>query len=298
MQNVLVTRKGEKGPVPARLFMIVARKSHSAVIFRRGPSKWVQLIKWNTKTDTFEGGQWFHGRIYERRCDLSPDGSLLIYFAQKISARTMKDKEYTYAWTAISKPPYLTALALWPKADCWDGGGLFHSDKAVQLNHMRGSKPHPNHKPPGWLHIAPKTTGRGEDDPIFSERLERDGWSLKQEWKLENQGHPKWFHTVLPEVREKRSRDQKQLLRLTRSVEGFDYTEEFLVISVKKLQSKTIPRASWADWDQNGRVIFARDGKVFAGQLTDSGTWKETELADFNSSRPQPLPSPPQAKKW
>lgn len=298
MQNVLVARKGKKDPVPARLFIIVSRKSHAAVIFRRGPSKWVQLIKWNTKTDTFEAGQWFHGRIYERRCDLSPDGSLLIYFAQKISARTMKDKEYTYAWTAISKPPYLTALALWPKADCWDGGGLFHSDKAVQLNHMRGAKPHPNHKPPGWLHIAPKTTGRGEDDPIFSERLDRDGWTLKQEEKLENRGYPKWYRTIQPEVREKKSRNLKQLLRLTRSFERLTYTEEFSVISGKKSQSKTIPRASWADWDQSGRLIFARDGKVFAGQLYDSGTWKETELADLNSSRPQPMPSPPHAKKW
>ncbi len=35
MQNVLVTRKGEKGPVAARLFVIMARKSHTAVIFRR-----------------------------------------------------------------------------------------------------------------------------------------------------------------------------------------------------------------------------------------------------------------------
>jgi hypothetical protein len=81
MQNVLATGKGEKGPVGARLHMILARKAHTAVIFRRGPSKWVQLIKWNTDTDDFDLGQWFHGRIYERRCDLSPDGSLLVYFA-------------------------------------------------------------------------------------------------------------------------------------------------------------------------------------------------------------------------
>src|SRR5215469_4929229 len=64
--------------VPARLFMIVARRSPVAVIFRRGPSHWVQLIKWDTGNDTFQTGQWLHGRIYERRCDLSPDGSLLI----------------------------------------------------------------------------------------------------------------------------------------------------------------------------------------------------------------------------
>jgi hypothetical protein len=298
MQNVLAARKGKKCPVPARLFFILARKSHTAVIFRRGPSKWVQLIKWDTAKDIFEPGQWFHGRIYERRGDLSPDGSLLIYFAQKISARTLKDMEYTYAWTAISKPPYLTALALWPQADCWDGGGLFHSNKALQLNHMPGGKPHPNHKPPGWLHVSPKTNQRGEDDPIFSERLARDGWALKQEWKIENQGHPKYFHTTQPEVREKTSRNKNRLLRLTRSMERFDYAEEFSVIGRNKLHSTTITGGSWADWDQRGRLVFARDGKMFTAELSDRGLWSETELADFNSLRPQPLRAPLHATKW
>src|SRR5205814_6077285 len=107
MQNVRMTRKGRKGPVPARLFIILARNAPIGVVFRRGPSRWVQLIKWRTDDDTFEQGQWFHGRVYERRSDLSPDGSLLIYFANNITKRTQEDKEYTYDWTAISKPPYL-----------------------------------------------------------------------------------------------------------------------------------------------------------------------------------------------
>jgi len=63
------------------------------------------MIRWNTADDTFESGQWFRGRIYDRRSDLSPDGSLLLYFARKINGRTLADKGYTYAWTAVSKPP-------------------------------------------------------------------------------------------------------------------------------------------------------------------------------------------------
>jgi hypothetical protein len=298
MQNVLATGKGEKGPVGARLFMVLARKSHTAVIFRRGPSKWVQLIRWDTDTDSFELGQWFHGRIYERRCDLSPDGSLLVYFAQKISARTIKDKEYTYAWTAISRPPYLTALALWPKGDCWDGGGLFHSDKALVLYHVDSATPHPNHKPPGWLHVTLSGRGRGEDDPIFSDRLERDGWKLKQEWKREYLGPPKWIQTSQAEVRERTSRNRKFTLRLTRSIKRLDYSEEFSVINRKDANATVIPRASWADWDHNGRLVFCRDGKVFSAHLSDDATWSETELADFNSSKPKPLPPPPEATRW
>ena len=64
-----------------RIYSILAREAKRAVVFRRGPSKLVQLLLWHTDTDKFEDGQWFKGRIYERRCDLSPNGKLLVYFA-------------------------------------------------------------------------------------------------------------------------------------------------------------------------------------------------------------------------
>src|SRR5579864_2896071 len=193
MRNVRSNPKNQKGPVPARLFMLFARKMPVAVIFRRGPSKWVQLIKWNTSTDEFEQGQWFNGRIYERRSDLSPAGTLLIYFAQKITPKSKKDMEYTYAWTAISKPPYLTALALWPKGDCWHGGGSFKNARVVLLNHKPAvATPHKDHKPHRLL-VRPNSNANGEDEPIFSQRLERDGWKLITPWKIENRGYPKLF---------------------------------------------------------------------------------------------------------
>jgi hypothetical protein len=87
-----------------RLYALLARKSPRAVIFRRGPSQQVQLISWNTENDTFEFGQWFKGRIYERRCDLSPNGDLLLYFAAKY-------KNPLYSWTAISRSH---TLPHWP----------------------------------------------------------------------------------------------------------------------------------------------------------------------------------------
>ena len=79
--------------------------------------------------DRLEPGQWFNGRIYERRCDLSPDGDLLIYFAAKWQAPFE-------TWTAVSRTPYLTARALWPKGDAWGGGGLFETPRVIGLNHV------------------------------------------------------------------------------------------------------------------------------------------------------------------
>jgi hypothetical protein len=298
MRNVKANPKNAKGPVPARLFLLFARKAPLVVIFRRGPSKWVQLIKWNTATDVFEQGQWFNGRIYERRSDLSPNGSLLIYFAQKITAESKNDSEYTYAWTAISKPPYLTALALWPKGDCWHGGGSFKNGRVVLLNHKPAvAKPHKDHKP-HLLLVRPNPNACGEDDRIFSERLERDGWKLITRWKVENRGYPKLFHTIQPEVRERTSRDGKHILRLTRSVECLDYAEEFSGRSAERARLFEIERADWADWDQHGRLVFARDGKIFAASIKQSGELFEKLLIDLNSSKPEPLTPPVWATKW
>lgn len=298
MQNVKVTRKGKKGPVPARLFILFARKSPTAVIFRRGPSKWVQLVSWDTKTDTFLPGQWFHGRIYERRADLSPDGSLLVYFAQKIEGRTLDYAEYTYAWTAVSRPPYLTALALWPKGDCWHGGGLFKNDKTVILNHKKEvAKPHPNHLPRG-IRVTLKKNVHGEDDPLFSERLERDGWALMHEWRVTNRGYPKMYVTLTPEIREKRNPKGSQAIQLTRSIESLDYSEEFAIAMSGQSETTPIERASWVDWDQQGRLVFARDGKIFAGRVDEKGQLVERELTDLNSSKPVPVPPPDWASKW
>jgi hypothetical protein len=298
VQNVAITRKGKGPPIPCRLFFILARKAPIAVIFRRGPSGWVQLINWNTSSDEFVPGQWFHGRIYERRCDLSPNGSLLIYFCNKINARTLKDQEYTKAWTAISHPPYLTALALWPKRDCWHGGGLFQDEHTVWLNHKPAvAKPHPKHMPKK-LKVISNPSAHGEDDPIFSMRLERDGWKLIQEWKVENRGYPKMFATIQPEIREKSLHGQPWALRLIRSISALDYKEEFAVVEKAGNWAVPLEGAAWADWDRHGRLALARDGRIFVLNISPGGSLKETQLLDLNPSKPAPTETPYWAKQW
>ena len=154
--------------VPCRLSVLLARSAPHAVVLRRGPARWVQLLKWRTDCDRFEPGQWFKGRVYDRRSDLSPDGSFLIYFASKFNGRTLADREYTYAWTAVSRPPYFTALALWPKGDCWHGGGLFLGPRRIWLNHKpEVAIPHPKHRPKG-LEVVPNPEAYGEDWPVWS----------------------------------------------------------------------------------------------------------------------------------
>jgi hypothetical protein len=131
-------------PAP-RLFVIAARAARVALVLRRGPSAWYHLIAWETRGDAFTHGAWFRGRIYEDKCDLSPDGKLLVYAAHKGNRwRT----SYTSSWTAVSRPPWLHALALWPMGTTYGGGGRFVDDH--QLITRGTGRLHPDH-PPGGL---------------------------------------------------------------------------------------------------------------------------------------------------
>ena len=275
--------------VPCRLHFLLARRAHAGVIFRRGPSKWTQLIRWDTEADSFEPGQWFHGHLYERRADLSPDGSLLIYFVSKFNRRTLADAEYTYAWTAISRPPYFTALALWPKGDCWHGGGLFRDDRTVLLNHKpERAKPHRLHRPKG-VRVLPNPEAQGEDEPLFSERLTRDGWVREQEWARGERGR------VVPEVRRRRSPDGECSLLFKRW--GWE-KEGFFAVGARSRKEVPLEGVAWADWDRRGRLVAARAGRLFHLAMDENGELEARQLADFRAARPEQIVSPPSARRW
>jgi hypothetical protein len=196
-----------------RLYVLLARKSSRAVIFRRGPSKQVALVSWETDRHEFRIGQWLKGRIYELRCDLSPSGERLIYFGAKYRSphRT---------WTAISRPPFLTALTMWPKGDAWGGGGLFHDENTIGLNHRANER-----KAEGELRVPKRVSveplapapGRGEDNPIWATRLARDGWICQQggNWKQNKHGAPVWIEYREPQVWTKTLGKWSVAMRLT-----------------------------------------------------------------------------------
>lgn len=111
-----------------RLHVIPARDAAVAVIIRRGPSDWYHLILWETDRAVFSHGAWIKARIYEEKCDISPDGRLFIYFVHQGSrgGTTLTD-----SWTAISRPPWLHALGLWPHGTTYGGGGRFCGPRTV-----------------------------------------------------------------------------------------------------------------------------------------------------------------------
>ena len=139
---------------PARLHILLARDKPLGVIFRRGPSKKVCTFLWDLTNHSFTLGQWLKGKIYERRSDLSPNGKYLIYFAMN----GKWNSETRGSWTAISRAPWLHAIELYGKGDCWEGGGLFLSSNEFWLNDRYFS-------PKGILRNSPELTRNDKYSP-------------------------------------------------------------------------------------------------------------------------------------
>ncbi|NOD48044.1 MULTISPECIES: hypothetical protein [unclassified Ruegeria] len=151
---------------PPRLHVLTALGSDQAIVLRRGPTDQVAVLMWDRSVGTVRLGQWLGARIHEHRCDLSPSGRHLVYFACKGGR----------CWTAVSKAPWLTAIAYWPQSDSWFGGGAFTADGRLWLN---GATP-PEDLPDG-LRAAeadsfPNSTDGFHMGDLVSSRLQQRGW--------------------------------------------------------------------------------------------------------------------------
>ncbi|WP_165069280.1 hypothetical protein [Paludisphaera rhizosphaerae] len=268
---------------PPRIHVLLAREAPLGVVIRRGPSKQVCTLLWDRATDEFQLGQWLHGRIYERRADLSPDGKHLIYFAMN----GHWDGEARGSWTAISRAPYLKAVTLLAKGDCWHGGGLFTANGRYWLNDGSGHTPiRDSREVRRDSQYNPRTDFGGECLGVYYVRLLRDGWTLVRREKL-----GKW---KILSVFEKPAPGGWTLRKLAHEEvdhppgKGCYWDEHQLARPNTTIAS---PDWEWADVDRH-RLVWASAGKLFAGRLDESGIAQQTELHDFNDMEFEPIEAP------
>ena len=177
-------------PFPARLHVIAARDAKSAVVIRRGPSKYTCVLSWNRENDEFKVAQWMKGKIYEECSDLSNDGKYFIYFA----LNGKWHRETQGVWTAISRAPWLKAIALFAKGNTWNGGGLFVSNTQYWVdgwsdhNHIRNT----NEVRRIDTHPAQKYYKNGHFNVSFT-RLYKYGWRPKKDVKKYGWKGMGWF---------------------------------------------------------------------------------------------------------
>jgi len=312
-----------------RIYAIIAREAPVAVVFRRGPSKLVQLLRWDLTNDTFERGQWLKGRIYERRSDLSPSGKYLVYSAAD-------EKPPDYRWTAISKPPYLTALAYWPGGGdaC---GGLFDSETSVRIDNITTDRKMTK----GRKHLKDLTVSRllypescEQDDFLLHERLKRDGWTemqsgiahrsgpsvdemmkaAKELKNLINEEGMLFDRNKLPELfkskREKvdemravydppeifhKSTERYCLEMKTLGLgqtEGPSHVTEYSVLTLGGSIMVALGQLDWADWDANGDLLYAKSGCILRWPAALIGHGETEQLIDLSQEKFEPLAAP------
>jgi hypothetical protein len=267
---------------PPRLHVLLARHADLGVIFRRGPSKSVCTIAWDRKRDRFKVGQWLRGRIYERRADLSPDGKYLIYFAMNGRFRSPTKG----SWTAISRAPYLKALVLLGKGDCWHGGGLFTSAKKYWLNNGYGHLPMREsaevQRDEGYRPVA---YYGGECPGVYYLRLQRDGWQLRE-------GASDRDCVVL----EKPLPHGWVLRKYAHAQVGAPpgkgcYWDEHELEHVESGERIDGSKWEWAELDSR-RLVYAEAGSLFAASLKRSGLAEPEQLADFSDLKFEALKAP------
>jgi hypothetical protein len=292
----------EKAMPACRISVLLARDAARGVVLRRGPTDWVQQILWHTDSDTFEPGQWFHGRIYEGMSDLSPNGELFLYVARKPETPEQKHSAYTHKWTAISRAPYFTALALWPIGDSWDGGGYFMDNDKVWLCHA-SAHAHPDHRPRG-LRVL-----NTDDRQRFAERSVRDGWERTQEGRFSfERSSAKDGLSVLgargtteqPAIWQKRQPGGRYRLvtELYREPDFDTAALSYITDADDMSRSQTLVEGTtWIDWDRRGRLVFACEGQLYATEAPFDPEATRL-LADFNANTREQVEAPAWARRW
>lgn len=277
---------GGNRPFP-RLSVFLARDAPDAVILRRGPTDWAQLIGWDRALDRFDPGQWARARVYERRCDLSPDGRLFVYIAAR------HGRGEGEAWTALSRPPWFAALSSWPNLGSWYGGGVFAESGRVLLDASCSLEPDPAFATPEV------EIGRCPPDSApWEQRLLRDGWTLVE------RGFDPRTHRRVGEREVWRKPDGNGSVTLYRQVEDWDprrfggpHADTYWLEGDDLIP---LDGVRWADWDspeRGGRLLSVVRGEVRASRWSGEGL-ETTVLYDPGPGEPDAREAPAWARSW
>lgn len=237
---------------PPRLHVLMRPESPTAVVLRQGPTDVFCTIGWDLRTDGLAVGQWCRHKIYVERCDISPDGYWMVYFALNGRWRS----ETLGAWTAVSIAPYLRAVTLWPAGDTWGGGGAFYATGAG-----------PERSVVGWTDERVVLTS----GLAYPDKLVRDGW--------QRQITPS-KHYAKPVTRGWR------LLKFLRKPQQHELRhDDGRVIACPGWEWADVdaPRA---------RVVWAEAGTLFASSLGRDGLTEPRALLDTTPMVFTPAPAP------
>ena len=257
-------------------------------VLARGPSAWCQTGRWDLEPPAYQSGSWLHGVLHPQRCDLSPDGRWLAYFVNKAAATWAPGGTYL----AISRLPWLRALAAWGTDGTWTTGVHFVEDtSAWELPEPDAGDPGPCRRRYGIRRTRAASFAverrRGwAESAATPARDPGDAWDQRRSGRITLQKAEPTGGALL-EVRG----DYAE----TRSLHGLRTDAVYTLRSAG--WEVPLEDVQWADWDRRGRLLAAtRDGRIQVRRSTGDG-WV-TEWEHTLPPRPDPVPPPPEAGSW
>ena len=242
---------------PPRLHLLPARSAPIVVILRRGPSRLVHVIRWDTRTDDLTPGSWFRGRLFPLRCDVSWDGGWMIYLAMGSGGDS---------WNGICRPPWLRTIAEGGNFGTWRGGGYFPSRRLLRLNAWELAGEPAELLP---FEVEPYRSRDAEDLGVIHLRMARDGWRRAGAWGAMHrvragkltvvcEGDAGWAFRPSPRHPTLRAFYRGYLARGHTFAFALDEHPDLLGAPVE-----------WATWDAAGNLLVARQGGVERYTLVD-----------------------------
>ena len=273
---------------PPRIFGIPAARAPIVAVLRRGPSDWSHVGRWDVAAGVYEPGAWIRANLYPQRCDLSPDGRWLCYFTLKGGARWAAGDTYV----AISRLPWLTALAAWGTGGTWTRGLHFVDDPSV----WQAGLPDEGDATPCRGRVGLAVTR-----PATFAVERRRGWTETADTPARAQTDV-WDEARAARVTLEKPRPGAPSMRLR--VRGYHGAfralgrGEIVYEVVEGDEVTLLEDVQWADWDAGGRLLVAtRAGRLEARDGARTAVAAPAQ-ADLAALTPAPAPPPAEAARW
>jgi hypothetical protein len=262
---------------PPRIYCILATEAPIALVFRRGPSRWFHLLRWRLDKGLLEPGVWVRKKLRPRRCDLSSDGELLLYYLSG-------GYEARYrVFAGLSRAPWLAPILTWDERDTFGRGWCFATDSTA---HTYGERCDMDST------IGPVAIARNETVSFVNER--RRGWVEAADCPPRDPDDT--WDEKRSVILQKTCASNGCALRLIggryQPQRGIDGKAPHFELDLPSGERVAIPDVTWADWDQTGRLLLAtRQGQLLARDPL--GHPSETlEAHDLTNLTPAPAPPP------
>ena len=259
-------------------------------VIRRGPSGWCRVYRWDPAGRTIEPGSWLHGTIYPQRCDLSPDGRWLVYFALKGNAAW----EIGDTYIAVSRLPWLTALVAWSTCGTWTRGLHFSDDRGLL---------DPGDPDRGDAAPLRRRFGLAGTSPVTFAVERRLGWQETPETPSRSPIDA-WDERRADEVTMVRTHPESGDLQLLVSGRHAAFRDNAPAWGVPRYLLRSgaertgLEEVQWADWSASGELLVATTGGALEVRSRPFGPVDVDWRYEMASHRPDPESPPPDAGRW